>query len=329
MRRIMLVLAAAASLGTAMAAPATAATASCASAATATFRHTFDGAAGTATVTAVRPLCAGQSQSFALASYTAGAPSTAAGQFIYSTDRAGLDARHRSVTLKVAVPDCYTQVDAIIGTDLIDETTSGALPYGATALGAAGSRSTGPLAWYRGGTTACTPDPKITFSNACDGSFTATLTNGEAAGVTAVFVTGGRLIRLAPGRSATLPAPAGGTLTLRDSTFTTYVGSWRPPATGCTTTLPTTPAVATAVPPAPPSAVAASASAAPSPAGGAAAAADGPVFATPAAAATTEPAVSLARSGVSAGSFLAIAFGLLLIGGGLFLLTRVIKAMRA
>ena len=359
----MLVLAAAASLGTAL--PATAATASmsmaspgaaasvrmapravtaavsvvrpaaavpCVSSAAATYRHTLDGARGTATITAVRPLCSGQSQSFALVSYTAGAPSTAAGQFIYSTDRASVDAAHRSVTLEVAVPACYTQVDAIIGTDLVTETTSGALPYGSTALGAPtgpGSRSAGRLAWYRGGSTTCAATPKVTFTNACDGSFGATLANDERAAVTAVFVTGGRLIRLAPGRSTSLPGPAGGTLTLRDSTFTTYVGSWRPPATGCTTAPATTPAVATAAPPASPSAVAASAPTATPPTSTAAAAADGPVFAPPAAAATTEPTVAVARSGAGAGSLLAIVFGLLLIGGGLFLLTRVIKAMRA
>ena len=326
----MLVLAAAGALGTTLAAPATAATAPCVSADDATYRHTFDGAGGTATITAVRPLCKGQSQSFALVSYTAGAPSANAGQFVYSTDRDAVTAARRSVTLEVAVPRCYTQVDAIFGTELTTESTHPAAPYSDTMLGAAsgpGRRSAGPLAWYRGGSTACTPAPKVSYTNACDGTFTATLANDAGAGVTAVFVTDGRLVRLAPGRSTTLRAPAGGTLTVRDSTFTTYVGSWRPPATGCSSAAPSAPAAVPGSVPSRPGATATSAGT-PSPALTTEAGDERVLAPEPVPTTTTPVAAPAAGGGRSAGSVLAIAFGVLLIGGGLFLLTRVLRTLR-
>ncbi len=311
------------------AAPAAAAFAAeaCTSASAATYRHSFDGAAGRATITAVRPLCAGQTQSFALISYTAG---TGSGQFVYATARDTIKATDRSVTLTVTVPPCYAQVDAIIGTGLLTEVTDTGNPYGDKTLGATGSRSAGGPAHYRGGSTECAPAPRVTFTSACDGSYTATLANGENANVGATFLIGGRLTRLGAGRSTTVPGPTGGTLTIRASSFTTYVGGWRAPATGCTSAAPgttTTAPAAVLVPSQSPAA--ALPPAAPPSAGAALPTTDAPVavFGTPA---TTTAAAAPARSrgGMSTGSMIAIGFGILLIGGGGILLTRVIRTLR-
>ncbi|WP_127501214.1 hypothetical protein [Actinoplanes solisilvae] len=331
MRRFMFLLAAVATPATTFGAPVALAAAAetCVGASSATYRHTFNGGNGRATITAVRPLCPGQTQSFGLIAYTAGAPGGNAGQFTYSSDRASITSAARSVTLDVVVPPCFAQVVAVTGTELLEEVTSAANPYGSKTLGAPGSRSSGPQALYTGGSAECAPAPKVTFTNACDGSYTATLANGATANVNAAFLISGRLTRLAPGRSKTVRAPAGGTLTIRDNTFTTYVGSWRPPEAGCTTTpaqQPTAPAAAlptravTAAPEAP-SAAAAPTATTTTDAGDAPA-----MFAPPTATATAEAAT--AARGMSTGSILATSMGLLLIGGGGFLLVRVLRTIR-
>ncbi|MBU2670673.1 hypothetical protein KOI35_44955 [Actinoplanes bogorensis] len=324
MRPSLLLLAiATAGLIIAPAAPAFAA-APCSAADSATYRHTFDGNSGQTTISPVRPLCDGQKQSFALIAYTAGTAN--AGQFVYSTDRATITSTTRSVTLDVVVPPCYAQVDAVFGSELVDEATSSDNPYGSRTLGAAGSRSAGPPAHYRGGSSDCTPAPKVAFTSACDGSYTATLSNAANANVSAAFLVAGRLLRLAPGRSTTVDGVKGGSLTIRDSAFTSYVGTWRPPAIGCTTvTTPPASAVPTTqlaapLPPSVPGLASVPATAA------ATTDAPGLVYAAPTT--TAAPAPATTKKGMSMGSIIAIAFGLVLIGGGAILLTRVIKAIR-
>jgi hypothetical protein len=310
---------------------ATSAPASCVPAADATYRHGFDGAGGWVTITAVRPLCSGQTQAFTLVSYTAGG-FAAAGQFVYDTDHATISSHRRTVTLDVAVPGCYAQVDAIIGTGVRTETSSSAAPYGSATLGSPsgpGSRSAGPLGWHAGGTATCTAVPTVTFDNACDGTLTATVANGSAANVQAVFLTSSRRIRLPAGRSTTLKAAAGSTLTIRDNTFTTYVGTWHPPATACPAATP----AETALPaPAATQAVAVTLAAKPS------------VTPSPTSTFTPEPAASaysvnpdmlatpqptaLARTGMSTASLFVICAGLLLIGAGLAALVYLIRNAR-
>jgi hypothetical protein len=334
LRRIMLV--AAAFLSVAGFAPAAAHAASCAPAAAATYRHSFDGPSGSVTVTAQQPLCSGQSQSFALAAYTAGSATSNAGQFLYSTDRGSITAAKRSLTLKVTLPRCYTQVNAFVGSDVINEATSSASPYGDAELGSPsgpGSRSAGPPARYSGGTTDCTPSPTVTFASSCDGAFTATLTNSDRAGTYAAFVADGSLIRVAPGASRQLAGPARGGLTIRTSTFETYVGTWQTPA-GCTATA----APPTAAPAAPPGigpSAGGEGAGGPEPTPSATTASPATTagladdWYTPAATtAPTTTAVATSRSSMSAGSVVAIALGLLLIVGGGFLLTRVIRTIR-
>lgn len=302
------------------------AAASCTAAAKATYHHTFNGAAGTVTITAAQPLCTGQAQAFSLISYTTGPASSASGQFIYDTARGTINAAHRSVSLKVIVPACYTQVDAFLGTAVKSETTTTAAPYGTATLGSAtgtGSLSSGSVAWYTGGNTKCTAAPTVTFTNACDGSFTATLANDNAANVMAVFLTGSRRIRVSPANSTKVHAAKGTTLTIRDSSFTTYVATWRAPTTACpaATQAPAAPAAF------PTRAVAATAAATPSATAITADAIEPEVAANPPTFADVEPA-ALAQTGRGPGSILAIAVGLLMIGGGITALTYLVRNSR-
>jgi LPXTG-motif cell wall-anchored protein len=369
----MLVLGGAAIFVTAFAGTASASTtpshdrAGCAAAGTATYQHTFDGPAGTATITAVDPLCAGERQAFSLISYTTPAKTYAVPQFVYDTDQAVIDADHRSITLTVAVPGCYTQVDTVFGSDVLNEISSTSTAYGNAKLGSAagiGHRSRGAGAWYNGGTSACAPKPSVQFGSHCDGGFTAALANRTDATVDAVFLIDDRGYRLAPGARKTVVGPAGGTLTVRDNTFRTSTGTWSKPAqcvqpTPSATTVPAPPATTSAptsapatVPPttaptyaaptsaAPTSAAPTSAapiSAAPSSAGPSPSASssdgagvgngttDGPT--TPTAIVTSPPA-SLPVTGSGAGSVALIAFGLLLVGGGLLILGRQVYQAR-
>jgi hypothetical protein len=137
----------------------------CIEAADASYRHTFDGTKGTATVAllAGQKLCKGSSQDFSLASYTAssaGGYASTLPQQLFRQQTRTLSAKHPSVTLRVAVPDCYTQVVLIWGdrdevlTDFRKDTPG----YGAKVLGhtgAPGNRSIGPVGSFHGGQTAC------------------------------------------------------------------------------------------------------------------------------------------------------------------------------
>jgi hypothetical protein len=353
-RRLLLILAGLATyLGVATflglaAAPAAAAT-TCVSAAGATYRHSFDGAAGTVTVTPTRQLCGGQSQTVTLVSYTAaGTPGTAAGQFVHDSATGWLT--DRGLTLKVAVPGCYAQVVAFFGAGVQTELTSTAAPYGSAKLGAAGSRSTGPLTWYAGGGTACTATPTVAYTYACDGTFTATLANAAGANTSAVFLTGGRRLRLSPGRSTTVKVAKRGTLTVRDSSFTTHVAFWQSPATGCAATAP---AQTPAVPPAQPTGPALTGPALTGPALTASASVAAAATPTTTAATTTDTAydgpaaypafpekttgadvaartgIGPGRTGIGPGSVLMIALGLLMIGAGAAAIAYLIRLNRS
>lgn len=329
MRRFVLLVLTGVALTLVPAAPAAAAVAgagaSCVSASAATYRHTFGGASGTATVTAVRPLCSGQSRSFALVSYTAGP----AGLFIYDIRRASVSAGRPSVSLEVTVPSCSTHVYALTGTDIVNETTTDAPAYGPTVLGSSASRSTGPAAMYAADGAACSPAPQVTFTNACNGTFRATVTNAPSASVATVLLTTDGLLRVAPGRSRTLPAAAGSTLTFRASNRTTYVGTWRTPSAPCTSA-----ASSAAAPGSPESSLAGPSSvAAASPVPSASAststeAAAGSWYTPEPSALDAKNTAAPAKRGMSTGSILAIALGLLLMAAGGLILTKLIRANR-
>ena len=333
MRRSLIVLAVL--LVTTLAGPAAASASTCATAAAATYRHTFSGPAGTATVAAPVPLCSGQSQAFSLVSYTV----AGSAQFVYDVDHAVVDANHRSVTLDVAVPRCATQVDAVFGSAVPTETAG----FGTVRLGSAsgtGHRSSGDPGWYTGGTASCAPQPSVIFASDCDGGFTATLANRAGAAVTAVFLIDDHMYRVAAGTRTTIVGDGGGSLTVRDNTFKTNTGTWSmpvsctQPATTPTTALPLpTPAATTPV-----SAVPAVSSAVPTVTSarattvtpGTIAAAGGTTFeaSAPAAVESAVSAADLAVTGSSSGSVALIALGVLLIGGGLVILGRQIYRAR-
>ncbi|WP_433377133.1 hypothetical protein ACQPZX_09185 [Actinoplanes sp. CA-142083] len=318
MRRLLLVLAGLASVLALSAVPAAAsAKATCVP----SYRHSFNGAAGTLTITGSP--CAGQSQSVTLVSYAAGAA-----QFVYDSATGTITSAHRSLTLKVTVPGCAAQVDAFFGTGLKTETTSAAAPYGTATLGSSG-RSTGPLAWYAVGATACTPAPTVTYAMACDGTFTATLANAADANVTAVFLTGNRRIRVSPGRSTTVKVARSQTLTVRDSSFTTHVAVWRAPATTCTTTAPAaTPTQAATTTPQLP--VAQPTITSPSPSRSATPThtyANAPA-AYPQIPDHTTAATAAAKTGLGTGSIIAILIGLLMIGTGVAAITWLVRMNR-
>ncbi|MFC7273409.1 hypothetical protein ACFQS1_05400 [Paractinoplanes rhizophilus] len=321
MRRLLLVLAALASVLALTALPAAASpSASC----VAGYRHSFDGAAGTLTITGSP--CAGQSQPVTLVSYTAGDA-----QFVYDSATGTLTPARRSLTLKVAVPRCSAQVGAFFGAAAPTETTSAALPDGTAVLGlksGAGARSTGPLAWHTGGAAACAPAPTVTYAMGCDGTFIATLANGADANVTAVFLTGNRRIRLSPGRSTTVKVAKSRTLTVRDSSFTTHVAVWRAPTT-CTAAPPV-------APPTPQAPVARPTATSPSPSASASASTSSSpavTYANDTAAYPQIPdhttgATALAKTGLGTGSIVAILIGLLMIGAGVAAITWLIRMNR-
>ncbi|GAA2627276.1 hypothetical protein [Paractinoplanes durhamensis] len=343
MRRFLLVLSGIIAVLATAAAPATAATVSsaatvsaataCVSSAAATYRHSFDGAAGTTTITATRPLCAGQTETFSIASYTTGVNR---GQFIYDSDRDTITASKRSVTLRVALPGCDTQVEAFFGSSVQTESTSTDALYGTAMLGAAagaGARSQGTLAWYAGGTTRCVYWPTVTITNACDGTFTAQLSNSPRARTAAVFLTGSRRIRLTPGATTTIKVAKGGTLTVRDSSLTTTIASWRAPATDCLTTPAASPTIAAPLP-TQPTATTAPTTAAPtttSPTPSASASTyetAGPLASTNPAALAPATSSDVAAKGMSTTSIIAIALGLLMIATGAAAITWLIRMNR-
>jgi hypothetical protein len=327
-RRFVLVLVGALSLLSGYAPPAFAATAAaCVTATQATYRHSFNGGAGTATITAVRPLCSGESQKFSLLSYTASSSSFAYPQFIYDEAQATVDARHTSVKLAVTVPGCYFQVDLIFGGDVYTEVVNADSNYGNLKLGApygTGNRSDGPYGGDADGTSPCAPKPIVTYRNACDGTFTATLANDPSANVDAVFLIAGHRVHVAPGHTAGVERHTG-TLSIRDNTFTTNIGSWEKPPTGCDGTSSPTSAAAPSVPGAP-------AFSAPISAPSSATLPSITDTLDPALPITTgtpsSPAAALPADDSSFSSILVIALGILLIGGGLFILFRVIRTFR-
>jgi hypothetical protein len=156
----------------------------CVDASEAKYSHTFDGPKGTATVKldGDLPLCGDEKQYFTLVSYFAPRPQFATPQYVYGEpDSDFLGAGQHEIELNVGVPDCHTQVDLIWGgvDEVIDPLVEGGPRYGAKKLGdkgAPGNRSSGPQGWYNGGSKNCTT-PASTFSSACDGSVTVSLSN--------------------------------------------------------------------------------------------------------------------------------------------------------
>ncbi|MEV6847642.1 hypothetical protein [Actinoplanes sp. NPDC051411] len=177
-------------------------------------------------------MCSGQKQTFSLVSYTTSSAGFAYPQFIYDSDQATVDPAHPTVHLAVTVPACYFQVDLIFGSSLFNEVVNADSNYANLKLGApygTGSRSDGPYGGDADGRTPCLPKPLVTYENACDGTFTATLANEPAANIDAVFIVAGQRVHVKPGRTAGARRRTG-SLSIRDNTFTTHIASWEKPA---------------------------------------------------------------------------------------------------
>lgn len=208
----------------------------CVSAKNATYKHTFNGAAGTATVTAVSPLCAGEDQPFSLVSYTAPDAAFTVPQFLYDYETKSITSSVRSLTFTVEVPACYTQVDFVFGNKIFNPLNSAA--YGDRKLGspgAPGNTSSGPDAWYNGGNRPCAPKPIVSFTSVADGSLKVNLGNGSTANVDAAFTvtagTGSDFYRVAKNSTTTVKVPpsAASDVVVVDSTFRTKNGKWQRP----------------------------------------------------------------------------------------------------
>ena len=156
----------------------------CVEAAKATYKHTFDGPKGTATVelSGDLPLCDGAKQPFTLISYFAPRPQFDVPQYVYGEpDTDTIEAGKTKIELNVEVPECNTQVDLIWGDDseVIEEIVAGGPRYGDKKLGspgAPGNRSEGPAGWYNGGTEPC-QTPAVAFAANCDGTVAVNLSN--------------------------------------------------------------------------------------------------------------------------------------------------------
>jgi hypothetical protein len=207
----------------------------CVTAAKATYKHTFNGPAGTATITADQPLCAGEKQVITLVSYTAPSASFGVPQFMYDYDTKEMTSEAKSLTFNVDVPACFTQVDFVF-TTAINPLTSAA--YGDRKIGssgAPGNRSVGPQGWYNGGTKTCSPQPAVTFTAQCDGTMLVKLSNGSGANVDAAFtVTAGgdtafyRVVK-AQSKTVKILASAASNVTVADNTFDTSTAKWVKP----------------------------------------------------------------------------------------------------
>jgi hypothetical protein len=209
------------------------------SAAKATYHHTFDGPAGTATMTADQPLCKGERQLFTLVSYTAPDSAFAVPQYLYDYQTDTITSTKPSITYRVDVPPCYTQVDFVVGDTYINPLY--APSYGDRKVGSPrppGNMSVGPPAWYNGGTRKCTPQPTVSFTANCDGTMDVQLGNGAGANVDAAFtITAGatsQFLRVAQGASRTVKIKATDAVNVgvEDNLFKTGTAKWTKPG-GC------------------------------------------------------------------------------------------------
>lgn len=163
----------------------------CVSAADARYEHEFDGPAGTASIKLLNgPLCAGQEQAFALVSYIAPSAKLAFPQQVFDSsvqkfegpkgERLSMGGYHKpTLTFKVDIPDCFTQVDFVFGAEIIDP-LDGSNLYGDRKVGSRkgeGSRSRGPQAWWNGGKSSCAAVPEAEFVSDCTGKVVVKLAN--------------------------------------------------------------------------------------------------------------------------------------------------------
>jgi hypothetical protein len=175
----------------------------CVTRAEARYKHTFNGAAGVATVELVgKPLCPNEYAFVSLSAYGERSPNVFP-DWLYTYDEAGaaLSAQATKASFRVNLPPCRAQVRL----ELWDPFEIAGSPFG---------RSTGPLADYVGSGPACRSVPSVSSTVTCDGAVDVHLANGPTANTPVQFLFTGyvnysgitfRRLVLEPGESATVP----------------------------------------------------------------------------------------------------------------------------
>jgi len=215
----------------------------CVTAENETYHHTFDGdgPVATATITADKALCPGQTQPVTLVAYTAPDDSYTIPQYVFDADSQVITPTHPSLSFQVDVPPCYNQVDFVFrakpinpldGTEVYDTDKIG------NDWGPPGNRSIGPKGWAHGGSTTCHPQPSASLVSMCDGKVKVQMTNGSTANVDAVFeITAGsniQYVRVKAGatNNVMIAAADAANVSVLDNRGQTRTTSWSNPG-GC------------------------------------------------------------------------------------------------
>jgi predicted HD phosphohydrolase len=216
---------------------------SCVTAANETYHHTFhgDGPVATATITAEKALCPGQTQPVTLVAYTAPDPNKyKPGQYVFDTESKTITPTHLSLSFQVDVPECYNQVDFVFRDKPINPLDGGEV-YGNDKIGSSGppgNRSIGDPGWSHGGGYICDPRPSASLTSMCDGTMQLKLGNGSGANVDAVLqITAGgkdQFVRVAAGatKTVTIAAADAANVSVFDNDNKTKTASWSKPG-GC------------------------------------------------------------------------------------------------
>jgi LPXTG-motif cell wall-anchored protein len=175
-------------------------TSDCVTAAEARYGYEFDGPAGTATIALAdrgagkNQLCADEKQDFSLVSYITNSSGFSVPQTVFAHRTKTITAKSPRIELKVAVPSCYTQVDLVFGSEVINPMTDKGDRYGNRKLGsndAPGNRAKGNgPGWFNGGKQQCL-DATAAFAPSCDGTVVVNLATGDKATVAGTFTVTG------------------------------------------------------------------------------------------------------------------------------------------
>jgi LPXTG-motif cell wall-anchored protein len=222
-----------------------------------------DGVATGAIMVKDKPLCAGVKQDFTLVSYITPGKQFSVPQYVFDSKTVTLKGEatqnkqvsnrstdEKATVVTIDVPACYTQVDFVFGSEVINPLTDDSDRYGSRKLGesaAPGSRAKNvqldksylDKGWYNGGENRCKTKPKAEFKSSCDGTTDVWLANGEKANIKAhFFISGaggfGAGVSLEPGQQQVTKVPASAAskieIKLNGDIIDTY--SWKRPL-GC------------------------------------------------------------------------------------------------
>ncbi|MEV1144714.1 hypothetical protein, partial [Micromonospora sp. NPDC049799] len=217
----------------------------CVTATDARYTHTFDGPGGKASITLTNgPLCEGERQDLALVSYVAPSARFAVPQYVLDTSVSAFtgvgegELAVATLDFEVEVPKCYTQVDFVFGSTVIDPLTDTSDRYGDRKVGSRsgeGARSKGPSAWYNGGDGTCVAAPEVVAASDCDGTVELTLVNRTGNASVDFAVTGGAdftrtvSVPLRKAETLTLTAEQATKVTVEAEGMKTWTGGWEKP----------------------------------------------------------------------------------------------------